>query len=198
LTVDALGRFLFASDSNGGIYSYSINPNTGVLTANGTEFPTGGTGSISAVVDPSGRFLYSLLPSSAGVVTMAIQGNGSLTQVGSPLVIPAATGLSWIAVDRTGAYLAITATGTIYTASVNRQTGALAQGSSLTGLVTPTMPVFDPTNQYLFVGTNNGSQIETLSFNVATGALTAGPSVSANTNSSGYGDSQLLISSVLQ
>ncbi|MGD0732488.1 MAG: beta-propeller fold lactonase family protein [Terracidiphilus sp.] len=199
MTVDALGRFLFVSDSNSGVYSYSINPSTGLLTENGTtSFPTGGTGSSSAVADPTGRFLYSLLPSNAGVVTMAIQGNGSLAQVGSPLVIAGATGLGWISVDRTGAYLAIMGNNTIYTASVNRQTGALSNGGTVTGITSPTMPVFDPTNQFLYVGTNSGSQIETLTFNAATGALTPGPSVAANTNSSSFGDSQLLISGILQ
>lgn len=201
LTVDALGRFLFASDSNGGIYSYSINPNTGVLTpvASGTEYPTGGTGAVNTAVDPKGRFLYAVLPSNAGVVTMAIQGDGSLKQVGSPLVISSANTLTGIAVDRTGSFLAIMTNGSmIYTASVNHQTGALAQVSSLSGFNVPTMPIFDPTNQFLYVGNNNGQSIETLTFNATTGALIAGPSVAANTNSSTYGDSQLLISSVLQ
>jgi 6-phosphogluconolactonase (cycloisomerase 2 family) len=200
ITVDALGRFLFVSDNAKGIYSYSINPGTGLLTPNGAApFPTGGTGAVSTVVDPRGRFLYAVLPSSAGVVTMAIQGNGSLTQVGGTLAIAGANGLDWVAVDRTGSYLAITSSGgTIYTALVNRQTGALAQLGSMTGFNTPTMPIFDPTNEYLYIGTTNGSLIETLSFNASTGGLSTGPTVAANTNSSGFGDSQLLISSVLQ
>jgi 6-phosphogluconolactonase (cycloisomerase 2 family) len=201
MAVDGLGRFLFVSDNNSGVYSYSINPSNGQLTQNGSaSFPAGATGVVSTAVDPRGRFLYAVLPSNS-VIALAIAGNGSLAQVGSPLAISTPSSLSGIAVDRTGSYLAIVTNGAnIYTASINRQTGALAAVGSLTGFNSPSAPIFDPTNQYLYVLNSTGGvgSIETVSFDAATGSLAITSTVAANANSNNFGSSQLLIGSALQ
>jgi len=200
LTVDALGRFVFVSDSNGGIYSYSINPSTGALSANatGTEFATGGS-TIKSAVDPTGRFLFALNSGNA-VDTLGVNNDGSLTQLGaSPLAIQGATSIGGLAVDKTSSYLMLTDGGAdpglIFTVSVNRQTGALTQVGSTTASHLPNTPVFDPTNQFLYVfdGRANNYNIVPLVFTASTGALASQTSASA-----GGGVQQLLANAVLQ
>jgi RHS repeat-associated protein len=99
VVVDPSGRFAYVPNlgipppANGSISAYTIDPTTGSLTPIfGSPFsiPTG-TGANSLAIDPTDRFLYSILfaPNFGAVAGFAINpGSGALTPVpGSPFAI---------------------------------------------------------------------------------------------------------------
>ena len=58
VAVDPSGQFAYATNTNGTISAYTINQNTGALTA-GTAV-VAGTYPTSVIVDPSGKFAYAI------------------------------------------------------------------------------------------------------------------------------------------
>jgi 6-phosphogluconolactonase (cycloisomerase 2 family) len=59
VVLDPAGNFLFVTNTAANtISAYSVNKSTGALTAvSGSPFASGGTGPVSANIDPSGSFL---------------------------------------------------------------------------------------------------------------------------------------------
>jgi len=79
------GAFAYISDGVTGVSAYSVNTTTGALTAlPGAPF-TAGPGPSAMAMTPNGRFLY--VATTAGLVAFAINSDGSLTAVGSLVVL---------------------------------------------------------------------------------------------------------------
>ncbi len=75
--------FAYISDGVTGVAAYSVNATTGELTAlPGAPF-TAGPGPSAMAMTPNGKFLY--VATSAALVQFAINADGSLTSIGSPV-----------------------------------------------------------------------------------------------------------------
>jgi 6-phosphogluconolactonase (cycloisomerase 2 family) len=103
------GKFLYAS--NGGTHdigAFSIDPNTGILTAvTGSPFSAGATagfGDISLAASPGGQFLFAGLASNNTVAIFNIGADGSLSPAGSAAVPAQPAGMK---VSPNGQYLAV-------------------------------------------------------------------------------------------
>jgi len=99
LTVSPNNKLLYMEScpygASGWIQSYSINPNTGELTAVGSgtivDIPGPSYGEISPlVVSPNGKFAYVIndVAPQQSVVIYSIGSDGSLTAAGSPVSLP--------------------------------------------------------------------------------------------------------------
>lgn len=186
VTVDPTSRFVYQVGGNTvGVFAYSINPATGVLTKiAGSPFSQ-----ISAPfgldVDPTGRFL--LVVDAVGCPTCTPPGidvfainpsSGALTLVaGSPFKPPAGViDLTAVTVDPTGrfAYLVNNAgTCCVSSYSINSNTGALTlTGTTLPAGANPGNITTDVAGKYAYV-TGNDDQVFGYTIDNTTGALTA-------------------------
>jgi 6-phosphogluconolactonase (cycloisomerase 2 family) len=126
VAVDSSGRFVYVSNTNGGVVAFQIDATTGVLTPlNGSPFATPGGRAIAT--DPHGQFVFVANESSGSVSAFTIdQTTGALAPVpGSPFVTgPAPTSLI---VDPTSTYLYVAATDSnnIYGYQIAASTGVL-------------------------------------------------------------------------
>ena len=184
------------------LFAYREDPNSGVLTElSGSPYPVG-DGANSAVVHPSGQFLYVANPGQEenDISLFTIASNGVLTEklprtpVGASASLP-----SILAMDPAGAYLYVMNKGSnnISVFSIDSGSGALTQ------LPTPNSPVavglpplnmqLTPSGNYLYVtasggqqGQQGGSNGSIVGFSVNAGVLTALASPPPNPASS-YG-----------
>jgi 6-phosphogluconolactonase len=184
VAVDPSSRFVYAVaiDTNG-VYAYSINATTGVLTLiKGSPFTSDLVAPDSVAVDPTGRFLMvaeACCEDTAGVTVFGINATtGKLTVVkGSPFLPPSGdSGPSWVAVDPTGRYVYAANGGsfgnfgaTAY--SINASTGKLTLvGAEIPGGSNPWGITTDVTGSYVYM-TNNDSTINAYAINNTTGEL---------------------------
>ena len=190
LVAEPLGRYLYMTDSgsgngtDGGVYTFSINPQTGALTQIGaSKTLTSGMTEVP-VADPKGQYLFllnsSMAGGSKGVMTYAIQANGTLKQVAGPFMPAGITGPESMAIDQTGSYIVLTdddstaTTANMYVAQLDRSTGAFnSLGAPVPAGKTPGLVMFDLSNKYVYAKSGNHTVL-TFSFNPATGALTPG------------------------
>jgi 6-phosphogluconolactonase (cycloisomerase 2 family) len=122
------GAFAYISDGVTGVSAYSVNTTTGELTAlPGAPF-TAGVGPSAMAMTPDGKFLY--VATTAGVVSFAVNGDGSLTSVGSlvaftnpPIVLN---------IDPSGSFL--------YVLSVNSNNVNIYLINKTTGVLTAEQP----------------------------------------------------------
>ena len=87
IAIDPSGKFLYVSSLDDSIYSFTIDPSSGLLTSvPGSPFATPLSQPLSVVIDPSGRFLYAGIWGGDSVAAFAINNTtGALTEVaGSP------------------------------------------------------------------------------------------------------------------
>src|SRR5271165_5750814 len=126
--------FAYISDGVTGVAAYTVNTSTGALTAlPGAPF-TAGPGPSAMAMTPNGKFLY--VATTPAVVQFAINGDGSLTSIGSPVAFNSPPIV--MNIDPTGTYL--------YVISVNSSTLSIYLINSATGVLTadyPT-PTFSP------------------------------------------------------
>jgi 6-phosphogluconolactonase (cycloisomerase 2 family) len=81
LSVD--GKFIYLSGGSG-TQAFSVNPNTGALTAIALSGPVLTNSSSGVYADPSGKLLYVTTPGTPGsVYAFTINADGTLTQVGT-------------------------------------------------------------------------------------------------------------------
>ncbi len=158
------------------VYAYSVDPITGVLTANvpGSPFIDAfAPDSIS--IDPLGRFLYLTKSGSGKIEGYALnQTTGALTKIsGSPFT---ANGESHMTIHSSGRFAYAVSvhqftSGYVTGYSIDDQTGVLTEisGSHLPADMNPVSISVDPTGKYLCVV--NDSSISVYLINPWTGAL---------------------------
>jgi 6-phosphogluconolactonase (cycloisomerase 2 family) len=164
------------------VKAYREDPNSGVLTEiQGSPYPVG-DGAHSAVLHPSGKFLYVANPgqqeNDISLFTIAI--DGALTEV-TPRTPIGVNGSQpeYLAMDPGGSYLYVanTLSFNISVFSINSSTGALTQlpNSPFPVRLPPLNMQLTPSGNFLYVtasggqaGSNNGSII---GFSVNAGAL---------------------------
>lgn len=127
IAVDPAGNLLYVANLlANNVSGFTVDANTGALTAiNGSPF-TAGTGPSSLVFDPSSKFLFVANLTSNNVTVFALDNNGVPTQItGSPYA--AGTRPSFITLDSTGVYLFTgnQGSGNITTFSFDKSTGQL-------------------------------------------------------------------------
>jgi len=127
IALDPTGKFLYVANllaSN--VSGFTVDANSGALTAiNGSPF-TAGTSPSSLVFDPSSKFLFVANLTSNNVTVFALDTNGVPTQItGSPFA--AGTQPSFITLDPGGVFLFTgnQGSGNITTFSIDSSTGQL-------------------------------------------------------------------------
>jgi 6-phosphogluconolactonase len=160
VTVDPTGKFEYVAEfngngSNGSLAAYTINAVSGALTfTSGSPF-TVGNETRSALVDPSGRFLYVANPFSDDISGFAISpatGNVSALS-GSPYGTGMATSPWGLAIDPSGRFLCVTlqAQNAVQSYSIDPVSGNLTKiTNQLTGTA-PVSVVIDPTGRFVYV-----------------------------------------------
>jgi 6-phosphogluconolactonase (cycloisomerase 2 family) len=174
------GRFAYVANSGSGtISAYSIDRQTGALTALSSS-PVAVPGSVQlyeARIAPSGKFLYVVDDNSPGkVYAFSIdQSSGTLTAVsGSPFA--AGNGSQSLAFDATGAYLYVAnlTDNTISGYTVNASTGALTElaNSPYAALGNNPQPSQIVTaGNYLYVADSGTNVVEFFAVAAGTGEL---------------------------
>jgi 6-phosphogluconolactonase (cycloisomerase 2 family) len=187
--VDPSAKFLYVPEDGGHILGFNIGPGGALTAITGSPFAAGGNNE-TVVVHPNGKFLYAADGNNVGNVPgPSISGfsidatSGALTAVtGSPFAL--ADVPKFLAIDRTGKYLYVTApeSDTVLAFSIDTSTGALTQltGSPFaSGGLNPQDIAVSPDGKFVFVANNgdvdtatNGS-VSAFALNASTGALTA-------------------------
>jgi len=116
--------FAYISDGVTGVAGYSVNSTTGALTALPSAPFTAGPGPAAMAMTPNGKFLY--VATTPGLVQFAINADGSLTSIGSPVAFSSPPIV--MNIDSTGTYL--------YVISVNSSTLSIYLINSATGVLT--------------------------------------------------------------
>jgi 6-phosphogluconolactonase len=188
VAVTPSGQFLYVTDAdNDAISGYSIDATTGALTPlAGNPFPNGNpTVGIyphpdGLAVDPSGRFLYVIFPTTPPGVIIGFtidSTTGAITPISNTPFGTGASGPSAIAVSGNFVYVTQADDASILGFTINTSTGALTQlpGSFPTGN-NPVAIAIDPLNGgFAYVTNANDKTVSAYSINATTGALTAVP-----------------------
>lgn len=181
LAIDPLGRFLYALQATnvaGSIFEFAINSDGSLNQVQGSPISVGtpAFGNAGFIIDPTGRFLYTLLPN--GVMLFQINPQtGVLTSKGP--AVPAGTSPTAIAVSPTGTELLVSdtvlSTTQIWAFKVSSATGTLSQvnGSPFSVNSPQTFPIlrmsFEPSGNFAFLADSNF--VETFSIDLSTGVL---------------------------
>lgn len=171
------------------VKAYREDPNSGTLTEiAGSPYPAG-DGANSAVLHPSGKFLYVANPgqNENDISLFLIASNGTLTEVTPRTPIgPQASQPQLLVMDPAGGYLYVMNTGSnnISVFSIDGSNGALTQLiDPLTQLPYPPTPVglpplnmqLTPSGNYLYVTAVGAPDGWIYGFSVSAGVLTALP-----------------------
>ncbi|HEV7135091.1 MAG TPA: beta-propeller fold lactonase family protein, partial [Steroidobacteraceae bacterium] len=160
-----VGKFAYtASNSLGKIYGYTIDPNSGALTATPGGPYADGTAPAAVSLAPNGKFAFSASDNGLKIQAFTIdQTSGALTLVGT-YNTGFSTGSTFpdIAVDPQSAhlYLASAGDGKVAGFSIDPNTGALAAltGSPYTsGPNASGIPAFSPDGKHLYVMDENAT-----------------------------------------
>ncbi len=168
-------EFVYASGP-GGLYGYSIDFVTGVMTEiAGSPF----SGSGNLVVDPTGHYVYvinsSTFAASGDVDVYSINSStGVLTAVsGSPF--SAGGQADFVAIDPKGRFLYASAVNSqVWAYTIDGTTGALTPvtGSPFAAGANPTGVTVDSTGQFVYVLNRNSNTISAYAIDQTSGALT--------------------------
>lgn len=169
LVMDSSGKYLFAADSglqgNPGISFYTVDPNAGTLTANGSITLT----SPPTFLATSGGFLYAAFPSTGNIQAFGIGSTGQLTAVGSAV----SAGVAPVFLAFSGNYLLSADNGqqSVDVFSINTTTGALSPvaGSPFPAGQSPS--AIAVSGQNVFVTNQNSNTVSVFSIDANSGAL---------------------------
>ncbi len=135
IAITPADTFAYVSDGVSGVAGYSVNATTGNLTPLANSPFAAGTGPSALAMTSNGKFLY--VANATGLVSFAINADGSLTSIGTPLTLASAP--TAMSIESTGSYLYVltlnSAVITIY--QINATTGLL---TSETGISLPANP----------------------------------------------------------
>lgn len=185
--------YAYTSSESGGISEFKISSNGTLVNPNGSGNPPpqfgSGLGATTIATDPGGWFAYT---ASSGVFGYQINPtSGALVPTpNSPMALP---NPSLVFADPAGNFLYVIYGGSKSIASlhINRSSGDLTVGSTLTPGVTFTALTTDPYGEFLYA-TTNSSEVYGYKVNAATGALTP---VSGSPFQIAFGNSGFAISS---
>jgi len=177
------GKFAYVGNGfSNNISAYTVNASNGTLTPiTGSPYATGG-GPVSLTVGPSGKFVYAANSGPGNISVYAIDGaTGALTPVtGSPFT--AGEDPNSVVVSPSGKFAYVAnqgpASADISAYTVDATTGALTpvDGSPFPFPSSdggrPTAAAVNPAGNFLYVTSNNDSDVAAFSINAATGALT--------------------------
>jgi 6-phosphogluconolactonase len=175
------------------VIAYREDPNSGVLTQIAGSPYTVGDGARSAVLHPSGKFLYVANPGQLedDISLFTIASNGALTEVTPRTSIgPNASQPQLLAMDPAGGFLYVMNTGSnnISVFSIDSTSGALTQVASSPVQIglQPLNMQLTPSGNYLYV-TTGGNPGFIVGFSVSAGVLTSigPPSSSGGINPNG-------------
>lgn len=181
-TPGPVGRFLYATGGGDRVAGFRIDNATGRLEPLGETRLTDGARGLSAIADPSGRFLFVARSGGRGGVDVyAIDSSsGALrASVGSPFDLDRQT--DSLTVSPSGRFLWSTRTFNLAIDSfpVNAQTGGLGASSSLSLSVPPTSPALRPDGRFLYFARGDLGEIRMASVDTGAGRLTEGPAIAA-------------------
>ena len=177
IAVDPTGRFIYVANNGGSndVSAFSVDTATGLLTPLvGSPFPAGAN-PLSLALGATGKFLYTANPdaTNSSISGFSVDlGSGVLTPLsGSPFPLAVS---HYMATDRTGAYLYVTAGSGVVGYGIDGTTGML---TALPGfpVVTGTdahSVTLDPTNQFLYVANDSSADVSGFRFDASTGGLT--------------------------
>jgi 6-phosphogluconolactonase len=178
VAVDPAGRFLYATNQYAGdndISGFSIDRESGRLTAiPGSPFASA-SGPTAIAIDPSGRFAYVANGGSNNVSTYTIdEKNGRLSPVtGSPFA--AGTFPSAIAVDPLGKDVFVTnsKSNNVSGYAINHSTGALTPlpGSPYAAHSSPSSVAVDPNDRWVYVANQGSNDISGYYIDPTSGAV---------------------------
>ena len=116
--------FAYISDAVTGVAAYSINSTTGALTALPASPFTAGPGPSAMAMTPNGKYLY--VATSPGLVQFAINSDGSLTSIGSPVAFTSPPIV--MDIEQTGTFLYVLSVGssTVNIYKIDPTSGVLA------------------------------------------------------------------------
>ena len=176
VAVDLAGKFVYVATQNatpglaGSVSMYTINATTGALASNGTI--AAGTGPVSVVVDPSGKFDYvaNFTSNDVSMYTIDVT-TGALTPIGT---IAAGTGPVSVVVDPSGkfAYVANFTSNDVSMYTINAATGALTSIGTIAAGSNPTSIAVHPSGKFAYVTNSATNEVSMYSIDAATGALT--------------------------
>jgi 6-phosphogluconolactonase (cycloisomerase 2 family) len=176
-------KYAYVADNNSSSASqYTINPATGVLSAQSPATAVAGTNPLAVVADPFGRFAYVANYTSGNVSEYTIAA-GALTAVaGSPLLV--GTNPQAVAVDPSGqfAYVADYTTGNVYEYTITQTGGSagaltpILLNTSIAAGTNPYSIAVDPAGRFVYVanyagGAATSSTISEYAITQTTGAL---------------------------
>jgi 6-phosphogluconolactonase (cycloisomerase 2 family) len=194
-------RFLYAANvASSTVSIYSIDPQTGALTAVGTPVASGGSGANGLFFHPSGNYLYVTNAWGNSVSGFSVAADGLLTALpGSPYATTGATTINGVVVSNAGKYL--------YAASMGGNGGVVAYTiDQSTGVLTtiPGSPFINslggdtsnpgdgigihPNGQWLYMGLVGLRKISGWSIDSTTGVLTPIEAPVLNNATTGYVD----------
>lgn len=160
VAVDPTGKFAYAAEfngngNNGSVGAFTINQLTGALTlTSGSPFTVGNRAQ-TAVVDPSGSFVYVTTPGSDSIFGFSInRATGNLVALsGSPFSTGSPTSPWGAAIDPSGRYLCITkqAAKQVASFSIDTLTGNLAQVSVVPTGASAVSVAIDPSGRFVYV-----------------------------------------------
>jgi 6-phosphogluconolactonase (cycloisomerase 2 family) len=172
------GQFVYvANENNNNVSGYTVNANTGVLTAiSGSPF-SAGLRPRSVTVDPMGKFAYVANYDGGNVSGYTINAaSGALTAIpGSPFL--AGNSPVSVSVDPTGkfAYVANYISGNVSGYTIDGSTGALTAiaGSPFPAGSAPLSVTADPSGKFAYVANYTSGNASAYTIDGSTGALTA-------------------------
>jgi 6-phosphogluconolactonase len=194
MAIDSTGRFLYVANLGSNatdaatISMFTINPDTGVLTATSPALVP--TGFFPQGIAASARFVYTANSDDNSVSMFTINTASGLlapllpSETAVPPFCASCSSLSspdFVTVGPSGHFLYVTEqdNGSISTFSINSQTGALTPtipAGALAG-ADPWKVTFDPTGKFAYVPDEDLGNIWMYSVNATTGTLTPNPAV---------------------
>jgi 6-phosphogluconolactonase (cycloisomerase 2 family) len=183
------GKFVYVTNPGIGMVS-GFSFSNGVLTQVPNSPVFSGAGAFGLAVDGSDSFLYVANPSAINPPPFSTTignisgfnidpGTGALTTIpGSPFTATAGTYPTVLAVDPTGRFVYATTTGSsnsIWCFTITATNGQLiaAANSPFSLNAGALFALFDPSGNYLYIGTQAGNGVSVYTYNPSTGEPTA-------------------------
>jgi 6-phosphogluconolactonase len=171
MTMDGAGKFLFVGNQvTNDVWVFSIG-SSGALTFVFSSAPLGSAPS-GLTLAASGGFLYVPVPTFSAIYVFSVS-SGTLTQVGSPLIVNG--GVGQLGIDPGGHFLYVPnpSLNTVTVLKIQSD-GSLAPGPGLfaTG-TTPVAADTNPTGAFLYVANSGSTNLSQFQVDTSTGALTA-------------------------